>query len=218
MPKRVLTAADATALNSALTALTEPTIPVADAVVQEHWVDYYTNLDPTTASVVANLNYVNSSKIAMLNGTTRVLADGELPADGEVVIEGDISSTTSTPPAAPSVGGGSGIGGSSTTIIPVTLTAHTHDFNPAGLASGVCLRFDQATNYDLTGIVAQSDGDRILIMNVGSGDLKLRNERTDSAAANRFLLAADLTLRGPTDSIWVIYDGTSSRWRAILIA
>ena len=99
-------------------------------------------------------------------------------------------------------------------ISPAALTGNPNDWSPTGLSTAQVIRCDPGgANREITGIVAQENGARIYLLNISDGDdLKLKNENTNSSAANRFLLKADLTLEG-NEGVCLIYDGTSSRWR-----
>jgi hypothetical protein len=119
-----------------------------------------------------------------INGS-RVI-EGDLTAKGQVVVSGDIS--------------------------PTQLAANTDDWNPTGLSTASTIRVSTDASRNLTGIQGGADGRVLVLHNVGSNDLVLKNDVT-STAANRFLFGADVTLAA-NKSITLQYDATSSRWRA----
>ena len=105
-----------------------------------------------------------------------------------------------------------------TIITPPNLGADANDYNPAGLADATVIR--QAASGGgggprrITGIVAPPLGDNrtITIYSLGTKDLSLRDNDAGSIAANRFLLAADVTiLVERSRTIW--YDHIVQRWR-----
>jgi len=105
-------------------------------------------------------------------------------------------------------------------ITPAALPAGgTNNYNPAGLATTSRIRqatFNGGNGSTLSGLVAQSDGQVRIIENLGLGILVLNNEDTNSAAANRFTLPGGFSETVPVGgAIMLIYDSTSSRWRAI---
>jgi hypothetical protein len=62
------------------------------------------------------------------------------------------------------------------------------------------------------------DGEFHYLWNVGSQNIVLVNESASSTAANRFTTStgADLTVSANKVAL-IVYDGTSSRWRAVLL-
>jgi hypothetical protein len=53
-----------------------------------------------------------------------------------------------------------------------------------------------------------------ILTNIGSFNITLKDEDASGTAANRFALNGDLTL-SPDESVFLFYDGTSSRWRTL---
>jgi hypothetical protein len=96
-------------------------------------------------------------------------------------------------------------------ISPTQIAANTDDYAPTNLATSSVLRLTTDASRNLTGITGGADGRILLLMNVGSNNLVLKDEST-STAANRFSFGADVTL-GAKQSVLIWYDATSSRWR-----
>lgn len=99
-------------------------------------------------------------------------------------------------------------------ISPAQITASQNDYNPTDLATSAVLRLSTDASWNLTGLQGGAAGRLVLIHNVGSNPLVLKDEDAASAAANRFALNSDLTLAAD-QSIVLWYDSTSSRWRAM---
>lgn len=100
-------------------------------------------------------------------------------------------------------------------ITPTQLTANTNDYAPTGLDTANTLRLSTDASRDLTGLTGGSDGRLMIVHNVGSNALVLKNESASSTAANRFALGgADVTLAA-NQSVTLQYDSTSSRWRSV---
>lgn len=99
-------------------------------------------------------------------------------------------------------------------ITPTQIAATTNDYNPTGLATAAVLRLSTDASRNLTGLQSGADGRIIIIANVGSFNLVLKDENASSSAANRFALTADVTLT-PDTVVLLQYDSTSSRWRVI---
>jgi len=100
------------------------------------------------------------------------------------------------------------------TLSPGAITGDEDDFNPTGLPNTTILRLSTDASHNVTGLAGGSDGRLLLIFNVGSFDIVLKDEDAGSTAANRFALNGDITLQ-PDDSVILWYDATSSRWRAV---
>jgi len=102
----------------------------------------------------------------------------------------------------------------SSVLSPAALSANTDDYAPTGIAKAVHLRVSSSAPVNLTGIAGGNtmvDGRVLVLTNVGSNAITLKNDVT-STAANRFKLNADFTL-SPDMSVHLYYDGTSARWR-----
>jgi hypothetical protein len=99
-------------------------------------------------------------------------------------------------------------------ISPTQLTANTDDYAPTDGATNSVWRLSTDAPRNLTGIsIGQADGRILVLVNAGSFTLTLKHNTT-STAANRFLLpnSTDLAM-APNDSVILVSDGTSSRWR-----
>ena len=99
-------------------------------------------------------------------------------------------------------------------LTPPQITSDQDDYDPTGLASASVLRLSSDASRNITGLAGGSNGCLLLIHNVGSQALVLRDESTSSIATNRFALTADLAL-SPDAVALLQYDGTSARWRAV---
>lgn len=104
-------------------------------------------------------------------------------------------------------------------LTPAQITTNTDDYNPTGFQVSndivvSVLRMDSDANRDLTGLVPSSPakGNIIIITNIGTSDIKLKNNDANSVAANRFLLKGDINIE-PNESYALYYDTVSLRWR-----
>lgn len=98
-------------------------------------------------------------------------------------------------------------------ISPAQITSNQDDYNPTDLATSSVLRLSTDASRNLTSIAGGADGRVLLILNVGSNNLVLKDDDgSTGTAANRFALSGDVTLGGDQGAI-VWYDSTSSRWR-----
>ena len=112
------------------------------------------------------------------------------------------------------VAGGSGAFALSADISPAQITADQNDYNPAGLAAASALRLNSDAARNVTGLAGGSDGRILVVHNVGSFPITLKDEAAGSTAAYRFALTADLVLAADAMAL-LQYDSTSSRWRAV---
>lgn len=98
-------------------------------------------------------------------------------------------------------------------LSPAQITANQSDYNPTGLADASVLRLSTDASRNITSIAGGSDGRVLLILNVGSNNIVLKDDDgATGTAANRFAMSGDVTLGGDQGAI-IWYDSTSSRWR-----
>ncbi len=100
-------------------------------------------------------------------------------------------------------------------ISPAALAAGTtSNYAPTGLATCNTMRVTpDAGGSVLSGILAASFAQEIVLYNIGAGDLTLAHDAT-STAANRFLCPGSvdrIVIANESVTIW--YDLTSARWR-----
>lgn len=102
-------------------------------------------------------------------------------------------------------------------ISPAQITADQHDYSPTGLSTASTLRISSDAVRTITGIAGGSDGRVLMIHNVGSFDIYLKEDDGSlSTAANRFYTPAGVWIRlAPKGFATLRYDATSSRWRSI---
>jgi len=99
-------------------------------------------------------------------------------------------------------------------LTPAQITSNQNDYNPTGASSSNVLRLSTDASRDITGFAFSSAYKTLLVHNVGSFDIVLKDESASSTAANRFALSGDATL-SPDQSVLLWYDTTSSRWRLV---
>jgi hypothetical protein len=97
---------------------------------------------------------------------------------------------------------------------PSQITASQNNYNPG---EGDIFRLDSNAARDITGLVARSNGDAILLVNVGSHNITLKHESASSDAANRMTVpwAGDYVLAGAGGAALLVYFTASNRWRVI---
>ncbi|HEX5039658.1 MAG TPA: hypothetical protein VFW95_05940 [Candidatus Limnocylindria bacterium] len=103
-------------------------------------------------------------------------------------------------------------------LTPATLGSDQNNYNPSDLDITTVLRLTASTPVNITGIVptalfSQTGGRWLYVQNIGSNAITLVNESASSTAANRFALPGNVILNA-NESIFLIYDGGASRWRA----
>ena len=156
------------------------------------------------------------------SGVITIDGDGSETIDGEstIVLISPNDSVTLVSDASNWYVVSSDIRGSASTftlpgdISPSQITSNQNNYNPTDLNKASVLRLDTDASRNLTGLQGGWDGRTIVIHNVGSNDLVLTDEDSNSTAANRFSLAGDLTLSADQSAI-IQYDATSSRWRSL---
>lgn len=93
-------------------------------------------------------------------------------------------------------------------------SSHVNNYNPTGLSTAKELRITPTRSIKITGLVAQSDGFDLLIVNSSTDWLIwLENESLVSTAANRFKLPKGFpAFLMPGDTIELSYNTPTSRW------
>lgn len=98
-----------------------------------------------------------------------------------------------------------------TTLSPSSFSTPQNDYSPSGLATAKVLRIGATARTNVTGLALGSDQRALTVHNIGEYPIDFTYEDAASAAANRFAFGYSL---GGGQSMKLIYDGTSSRWRA----
>jgi hypothetical protein len=144
----------------------------------------------------SNSVFINSSAV-YINGSIPSANITNLTATGSVVISGNVT--------------------------PTIITSNTSAWNP-GTSNAYVIRLQAnaagtASNtaiYEayISGLVAGTNGQIIILSNISSQKIQLRNEDSvnETTAANRFSLPNNIWLGG-YQSLKIIYDGTLARWR-----
>jgi hypothetical protein len=104
-----------------------------------------------------------------------------------------------------------------TVISPTQLAADTDDWNPTNLATATVIRVDtDASLRYLSSITAPASVKRLRLENISANTLILKDDSAAlGTAANRMILGGQDLPLFPADTIDLIYDTTSSRWRAV---
>lgn len=99
-------------------------------------------------------------------------------------------------------------------ISPSQITSNQNNYNPTSLSTAVVLRLTSDASRNITGLSGGASGRVIILENVGSFNIVLKDEDTNSTAGNRFALTADITMT-PDTMVVLKYDSTTTRWRAV---
>ena len=162
---------------------------------------------------ISTLNLNGLGVKNLYKGVNTPLIAGDILAGKilEVVYDGtnfQISSQVGTPGV---ISGALIFGG---LITPPQLTVDTNNWNPTGLATTSFIRVSTSGVIDLTGIQAPSPAvaQAIYITNIGGNNLSILSNDANSLAANRILSNGTILLNGD-ESVLLVYDTTSLRWR-----
>jgi hypothetical protein len=147
-------------------------------------------------------------------GTVQVLLDSS--AGGNSFVTGNMGFGTVSPQCQVDIDGELATRGQT----PASFNSTQNDFPTAG-TSFIRLENTNVTAIDVTGFADGIDGKRLVVTNIGSFPITLKNQDAGSAAANRMIIydpgassTGDYTLV-TDDAIEFIYDGTTARWRKI---
>jgi hypothetical protein len=97
-------------------------------------------------------------------------------------------------------------------LSPATISTNQNDYNPTGLVNAAVLRLSSSSNIDITGLVGGTNGRKIILINISTFSIKLKDQSILSLAQNRFKLSSDITMVNGT-VVGLIYDGVSNVWR-----
>lgn len=100
-------------------------------------------------------------------------------------------------------------------LTPAQITGNENNYAPTGHGNVLVMRLSSDAARDITGISTGTVEHRILMLvNVGSQNVVLKDEDANSLEFNRFALKADITL-APDGGVILFYDTVSDRWRCI---
>lgn len=101
-------------------------------------------------------------------------------------------------------------------LSPASLSGNQNNYNPTnGLAASIW-RLTSSTSVTITGIIAGTNGQHLVLINVGTNLITVSHESGSSDAASRIVVGtgADAVLVGG-GSLSLIYDTTTARWRDV---
>lgn len=101
-------------------------------------------------------------------------------------------------------------------ISPTALASDQNDYSPTGNSTASIIRQDASANVVITGLAGGVVGAQKTYINTSADKTQtLADEafNTSSAAANRFAFGGNSIILYPGQSIELIYDATTSRWR-----
>lgn len=104
-----------------------------------------------------------------------------------------------------------------TTVTTGAISTDQNDYNIAGFGPSVYLRFNATANIDLTGFLASSFSDRNVFgfSNIGTGDIRVKNNSAFSAANNRILTNGNFIIQ-PNHGCLFVRDGGSNKFRVFV--
>jgi len=98
---------------------------------------------------------------------------------------------------------------------PGQITSDQNDYNPGGaISAGTTFYLSSDASRNITGLQGGATGRIIILTNVGSNNIVLKDRSASSSAVNRFALGADLTIT-PFKSVILKYNISQLMWYAI---
>ena len=100
-------------------------------------------------------------------------------------------------------------------LSPASLSSDQNNYNPTGWTNlGITsLRLSATASITLTGLVALTPNQKIIIFNTSNFPITLSNQNGSSSSGNQFLLPNGLNVTiNPLESQQIIYDGVLSKW------
>lgn len=104
----------------------------------------------------------------------------------------------------------------STTLTPTALAANTNNYAPSGLAAASVARVASTGAINVTGLLASTRSQLLLLANIGAFTITLTNADALSTAANRFRCPGAANFGLTTGkACWLWYDLTSTVWQVV---
>jgi hypothetical protein len=178
-----------------------------------------------TSAAAVNISMDNNGG-AIFNEQGNSLGDFRIEGDTEVNLAfADYSADTiafgGTGAAGATVSKGGHLTLPDINFLPSTPTTMSGDVNDYDLGTNTWIRLSGgAADRIVTGIVARNDGHYMIITNIGTTNkISFSNESGSSTAANRIITAVGGTVElHAYESIFLIYDATTARWREVIHA
>jgi hypothetical protein len=178
-----------------------------------------------TSAAAVNISMDNNGG-AIFNEQGNSLGDFRVEGDTEVNLAfADYSADTIAFGGTGAAGATVSMGGHLTlpdiNFLPSTPTTMSGDVNDYDLGTNTWIRLSGgAADRIITGIVARNDGHYMIITNIGTTNkISFSNESGSSTAANRIITAVGGTVElHAYESIFLIYDATTARWREVIHA
>lgn len=146
--------------------------------------------------------------------TSGTLADARLSAN--VVLTTDSRLSDARTPAAHASSHQTGGADTIANVVasPAQLTADQNDY---AIGTADIFRVSASAARNITGVVAGTSGQAVLLVNVGTFAITLKHQSTSSAAANRLVVpwAGDYVMAANGGAALLVYDATDSRWRVV---
>lgn len=95
-------------------------------------------------------------------------------------------------------------------ISPAQITADQNNYNPTGFATASTLILTSDAQWNVTGLLAGSQGELKLLVNTGANGIALVNDSASSSAANRFAFDGNFTI---LSNQGILLQYLDSRWR-----
>lgn len=99
-------------------------------------------------------------------------------------------------------------------LSPPQLTSNQDDYSPTLMSLAALLRLTTSALWSISGFATGSNGRYLDVTNIGTSGILFLNESGSSIAANRFKFGYNILLPAG-ESLHLLYDGGSARWRAL---
>ena len=102
-----------------------------------------------------------------------------------------------------------------TVTSPAEITGNTDNYDPG---SGDIFRITADGAHNITGVVAGTSGDAILLINIGATNaITLKHQDSNSTDVNRLMVPweGDYVMSANGGAALLVYDDTTDRWRVV---
>jgi hypothetical protein len=102
----------------------------------------------------------------------------------------------------------------SSNLTPPIITGNVNNYYPIGLDTTTVIFISSTGNYNISGLKALQDGRLLIIINIGSFQIKFLNNSALSLAENRFYLQLDAIMKPGNGGLFV-YSTSLQRWTLV---
>ena len=181
------------------------------------YADGYARLYNTTTMAQVGSDLTTTNNLPTLLSTAITLTTGSNLYELQIRVEQDgTDEFVSCGMGRIKITGSGGGGTTETWLSPEALDSDVNDWGPTGFSTATVVRVDAVDDgYSITGFDASATVVKKEIINISAYDLVIANQDVGSVATNRIISQTGGLVLAADDSMTIIYDPVTERWRVI---